>query len=83
MTNKREKIAIISMACRFPAGADTPELFWDNLMEQVDGIGPIPANRFNTNRFVSDTQDKTGHSYTDRGGFLDWDPESFDPLPFN
>ncbi len=71
------------MSCRFPAGADNPELFWNNLIEQVDAIGPIPANRFNTNRFVNDVDEKTGHSYTDRGGFLTWNPESFDPLPYN
>ncbi|MTI10411.1 type I polyketide synthase [Curvivirga aplysinae] len=83
MAIKNKKIAIISMSCRFPAGADNPELFWQNLMGQVDAIGSIPENRFNTDRFVNDVDEKTGHSYTDRGGFLDWNPESFDPLPFN
>ncbi|RIV40384.1 amino acid adenylation domain-containing protein [Micromonospora radicis] len=38
-------IAVIGMACRFP-GADTPEQFWQQLVDGVDAVGPVPAHRF-------------------------------------
>ncbi len=38
-------VAVIGMACRFP-GADTPEEFWQRLVDGVDAVGPIPAHRW-------------------------------------
>ncbi|WP_199523672.1 non-ribosomal peptide synthetase [Micromonospora craterilacus] len=38
-------IAVIGMACRFP-GADTPEEFWQRLVDGVDAVGPVPARRW-------------------------------------
>ncbi len=37
--------AIISMACRFP-DADTPEAFWDNLIEGRDSVTEVPISRW-------------------------------------
>ena len=45
--NKAEPIAIIGIGCRFPGGANTPDLFWKLLIEGRDAICPIPNNRWN------------------------------------
>ncbi len=37
--------AVIGMACRFP-GADTPEAFWDLLVDGHDAVGPVPQERW-------------------------------------
>ncbi|MGY5001301.1 amino acid adenylation domain-containing protein [Streptomyces griseus] len=37
--------AVIGMACRFP-GADTPEAFWDLLVDGHDAVGPVPRERW-------------------------------------
>ena len=42
---KSEPIAIIGMSCRFPGGADTPELFWQLLADEVDAVGVAPPER--------------------------------------
>src|SRR3989304_978578 len=43
---RTEPIAIIGMGCRFPGGADNPELFWKLLAEGGDAITPAPAERW-------------------------------------
>ena len=75
-------IAIIATSCRFPAGAESPEKFWKNLENGVDAVREVPRNRFNWRRFFSADQQKPGTTYVARGGFLDWDPEMFEPAQF-
>lgn len=40
----RRDVAVVGMACRF-SGADTPEQFWKNLAQGVDGVRPFPQHR--------------------------------------
>ena len=40
-----ESIAIIGIGCRFPAAAG-PEAFWRLLRDGLEGVGPIPASRW-------------------------------------
>jgi 3-oxoacyl-(acyl-carrier-protein) synthase/NAD(P)-dependent dehydrogenase (short-subunit alcohol dehydrogenase family)/acyl carrier protein len=42
-----EPIAILGMGCRFPGGADNPELYWEMLRQGRDAIGPVPSDRWN------------------------------------
>ena len=40
-----EPIAIVGMGCRFPGGANSPAAFWRLLIDGVDGIAELPADR--------------------------------------
>jgi acyl transferase domain-containing protein/acyl carrier protein len=66
-----EQIAIIGMACRFPGGANSPELFWQLLTTGVDAIGEIPADRFDIDTYYDPTPAVPGKVAARRGGFLD------------
>lgn len=41
-TSDTDDIAIVSISCRFPGGASTPEEFFNNLCNMQDGVVPIP-----------------------------------------
>ncbi len=44
--SKCDEIAIVGMACRFPGGANSPELFWSEVLSQgKDCIVPVPPSR--------------------------------------
>ncbi|UNI16131.1 putative PKS/NRPS-like protein biosynthetic cluster [Purpureocillium takamizusanense] len=59
-----EDIAVISMACRLPGGAITPEDFWTLLEKEVDAIIDVPEGRWD-----DDDAGQNG-SYCRRGGFI-------------
>jgi acyl transferase domain-containing protein/acyl carrier protein/ubiquinone/menaquinone biosynthesis C-methylase UbiE len=65
-----EPIAIIGMSCRFPGGANTPELFWDLLQNGVDAISEIPADRWRIDDYYDPDPDKPGKMSTRFGGFI-------------
>ncbi|KAI1176523.1 hypothetical protein F4777DRAFT_587930 [Nemania sp. FL0916] len=75
-----EPIAIVGMACRFPGQSDTPDDFWEMLVQQRSGYSEPPASRFNIGGFHSEKAN-TG-SLGPRGGyFISEDIYNFDP-PF-
>ena len=77
---EREPIAIVGMSCRFPGARNRFE-FWQNLLDGVDSVGEIPGNRWDIDRFYSETP-TPGKMYTREGGFLD-DMGEFDAAFFN
>ncbi|MFF4302634.1 SDR family NAD(P)-dependent oxidoreductase [Streptomyces sp. NPDC001601] len=64
-------IAIVSMACRFPGGADDPEGLWRLLAAAEDAISEVPVGRWDTQNLYDPDPEATGKAYTLRGGFLD------------
>ena len=71
-------VAVVSMACRFPNSADTPEKFWQSLIKQEDLVGDIPEDRWDMDAFYDEDPDVPGKMYARRGVFLD-DVASMDP----
>ncbi len=65
-----ESIAIIGLGCRLPK-AENPRQFWQMLEQGIDGIGPIPADRWDVDRYFDPTPMTPGRMYTRWGGFLD------------
>ena len=76
---RNEPIAIVSMACRLPGGADTPEAFWQLLREGRDAIGPIPPDRWRVEDYFSADPDIPGKLNVSGGGFIEL-PNMFSSL---
>lgn len=74
-----EDIAIIGMACRFPQ-ADTPEAFWDNLIQGRDCVSEVPRERWDAD--IHYQPGVAGKSNSRWGGFIDA-PYAFDPEFFH
>lgn len=78
-----EPVAIVSMACRYPGGVNSPEDLWQVLVGEVDAIGPLPTDRgWNLVELFDENPDNPGTSYARDGGFLQ-NAAGFDPGFFN
>jgi len=73
-----EPIAIIGMGCRFPGGANNPELFWQLLQHGVDAMQEVPSQRWDIDAYYDPNPDTPGKMYTRQGGFLDVGVDEFD-----
>ena len=71
VSDAREPIAVVGMACRFPGGADDPEQFWQLLCEGRDAIRRVPAERWDADLHYDPDRNAAGKTYTQHGGFID------------
>ena len=82
---KREPIAIVGIACRFPGGSHDPEAFWRFLREGQDAVREIPADRWDIEAYYDPNPGTAGKMYTRSGAFLDrvdlFDPQFFGIAP--
>ncbi len=76
---QQEPIAIVSMSCRFPGNAHTPEDFWELLVTGVDTVSELPADRgWDLEGLYHPDPEHQGTTYTRSGSFL-YDAAEFDP----
>src|SRR4051812_23702221 len=69
---RREPIAIVGMACRYPGGVSSPEQLWQMLEEGRDGIVPMPTDRdWNADALYDPDPDRPGSMYVRESGFID------------
>ncbi|RZK99270.1 MAG: SDR family NAD(P)-dependent oxidoreductase, partial [Rubrivivax sp.] len=74
-------IAIIGISGSYPK-ARTLQAFWSNLLQGVNCISEVPAERWDHSRYFDEQRDQPGKTYAKWGGFIDGVDE-FDPLFFN
>ncbi|WP_442934542.1 beta-ketoacyl synthase N-terminal-like domain-containing protein, partial [Micromonospora sp. CPCC 205546] len=73
-----EPIAIVSMACRFPGGVDSPAALWELLVSGGEGIGGFPADRGWDVEGLFDAEGARPGSFYQRGGGFLHDAAGFD-----
>ncbi len=74
-------IAVTGVAVRFPGGANDPEQFWKLLVEGVDTVAEVPADRWDIGSYYSPEPQTPGKMNTRWGAFLD-KVDQFDPRFF-
>lgn len=78
-----EDVAIVGISCRFPGGANSPEEYWDVLINGINGICEMPAERWDVDHYYSPDKEEPGKMYSRKGGFLNVPIDRFDPKFFN
>lgn len=74
----REPIAVIGLGVRAPGNVVDGASFWKLMHEQVDAIGPVPADRWDAEALFDPDPDVPGRIATRSGGFLGA-VDGFDP----
>ncbi|MCL6285137.1 SDR family NAD(P)-dependent oxidoreductase [Ruegeria sp. 2012CJ41-6] len=70
-TKSENAVAIIGMGLRFPGGAESVQSYWDLLVNGINAVGEIPADRMDVGQLYSGTPATPGRIMTRFGGFLD------------
>lgn len=70
-------IAVIGLGCRLPGGIDSPERFWDALLDGADLVTEVPLDRWDADEYYDPEPGVPGRSISKWGGFLN-DVAGFD-----
>jgi len=80
----KEDVAIIGMSGLFPGAADIAA-YWNNIINKVNAITDVPANRISNRYFEAGNEGQYDRFYCTKGGFVDeyahFNPYSFGILP--
>ncbi|MEX3930928.1 type I polyketide synthase [Paraburkholderia phymatum] len=71
-------IAIVGMACRFPAGLDDLDALLAALRQRTVTAGPVPADRWDAARYYAADESAKGKAYVDKANFLKQDIRAID-----
>ncbi|KAK6356106.1 Highly reducing polyketide synthase gpy1 [Orbilia javanica] len=74
----REPIAIVGMACRLPGGIDKPSDLWDHVRAGRSSATAIPKDRFNSENFLSMDPNQKGAQAFRGAHFVKRDIKQFD-----
>ncbi len=66
-----DPIAIIGMGCRLPGNADTPERFWQLLLDRTETVRAIPGDRWDGDAWYDPDPSATAKTATKAGSFID------------
>ncbi|HEX5368451.1 MAG TPA: SDR family NAD(P)-dependent oxidoreductase, partial [Dehalococcoidia bacterium] len=72
-------VAIVGMSAIVP-GASNLETFWKNILDKVDAVTEVPADRWDADKYFDPEKAARDKIYSRWGGFIDEVP--FDPLEF-
>lgn len=79
-SSANEPIAIVGIGCRFP-GASGPREFLKLLVDGVDAIREVPADRWDSTKLYDRDPNRAGKTNSRWGGFIE-QVDQFDPLFF-
>lgn len=65
-----EPLAVVGAACRLPGGIDDLEGYWKFLAEGRDAVIPVPAARWDRERYFDPDRQAPGKMYTREAAFL-------------
>lgn len=65
-----EPLAIVGIGCRLPGGVNGPDSFWQMMVEGRSGIIPVPADRWNRERWYHENVEIPRKMITKWGGFI-------------
>ncbi|MCA1786611.1 MAG: nitronate monooxygenase, partial [Desulfobacteraceae bacterium] len=66
----QDEIAVVGMGCTLP-DADTPEDFWENILDKRYSIKQMPDDRFDHALYYSPDRNAEDKTYTTLAGFVD------------